>query len=225
MSNETALLTQNQLPAVTFNGLAGPQQSWSCGNIRLISNAGSYLERLTSICGPREAIAKIVDLVVQSTEQCLSNLPSERTYDPTIGIGWWQGEQWGLLIYMEVSGGAQPTVPLADILNANLELMNDVYLLRGVDHPMWGCSDTYWSMLEIGHKKPEQREAAFDLALQLCSTRAMAGGEPEEGEEPDAIFAPNPSDIYQLTRDIYELHDTFVDWNLARTPKDVSQGS
>lgn len=224
MSNETVLLTKNQLPAVTFNGLAGPQQSWSCGNIRLISNAGSYLERLTSICGPREAIAKIVDLVVQSTEQCLGNLPSERTYDPTIGIGWWQGEQWGLLIYMEVSGGAKPTVPLADILNANLDLLKDVYLLRGVDHPMWGCSDTFWAMIEIGHK-PEERDAAFDLALRLCTTRAMSGEEPEEGEESDATFAPAPSDIFDLTKDVYALHDTFVHWNVARTKGDASKGS
>lgn len=72
MEISTTLLVPDQLPAITFNGLAGPDQSWSCGNTRLISDAGSCLERLTSICATPEVAAQLVELGVSASASALA---------------------------------------------------------------------------------------------------------------------------------------------------------
>jgi len=211
MSSESSVLIRDQLPSITFNGLNGPAQSWSCGNIRLISDAGSYLERLTSLCGPPEVIAQIVEVVVAATEKSLAERTSD--YKPTIGIGWWKGSRWDLMIYMEVSGEGQPAVALVDVLNAHPDLLQQVYVLRGVDHPLFGCADTIWTLLEIGHERPELREEAFGLALTMCTTSASGGEEPDEN---DGLSAPHPSDPFALVKDVYAIMGTFADWDTAR---------
>ena len=215
MTSQTPALRKDALPKITFNGLAGPKRSWSCGQERLISDAGSYLERLTSLCGPPDAIAELVKIIVDATERSVDALVSGGENMPNIGIGWWQGEQWDLLIYMEVSGSGTPAVALADVLNANLDLLEGVYVLRGVDHPMWGCSDTFWALAEIGHTHPEKRDAAFDLALRLCTNGAMRGEELEEGEE-DGPQAPNPSDVLEFSKDVYAFINSLAVWDNAR---------
>jgi hypothetical protein len=216
MNAATSLLIPNQLPPITFNGLAGPDQSWSCGKIRLISNAGSYLERLTSLCAPPEAMAQLIELVVQATEKCLSERTSD--YQPTIGIGWWKGKHRDLLIYMEVSGEENPAVPLADVLNSRPDLIKETFVLSGVDHPLFGCQDTLWQLLAIGHKKAELRNEMFDLALKLCVTSSLRGNSPPEDPEdhPDGLELLNPSDPFQMVMDVQAILGTFYDWEMAR---------
>lgn len=214
MDLHTALLVPNQLPPITFNGLAGPDQSWSCGEIRLISDAGSYLERLTSLCAPPDVAEKLVELVVNATEKCLSERTSD--YQPNIGIGWWKGEHRHLLIYMEVSGEKEPAVPLADVLNSRPDLLEETWALFGVDHPMFGCGDTFWKLLDMGHQEPVLREEAFDLALTLCTTAAVRGEEVPEDPDDDHLQAPNPSDPFYMVKDVNAIIATFAEWDTAR---------
>ena len=207
-------LVPNQLPPVTFNGLAGPDESWSCGNIRLISNAGAYLERLTSISAPPEVTAQLVDLVVKETERHLGERTSD--YQPTIGIGWWKGTHRDLLIFMEVSGEDKPAVPLADVLNSRPDLLEESWVLFGVDHPMFGCGDTFWKLVSIGHEQPELREEAFDIALKLCTTAEVRGEERSEGPDGDDLQATNPSDLFEMAKDVDAIIATFSGWDMAR---------
>jgi hypothetical protein len=215
MNPTDPILHKDELPAITFNGLAGPKRSWSCGNTRLISDAGSYLERLTSLCGPSDQVAELVKIVVDATEKRVKEMVDAGEEAPNLGIGWWQGETWDLLIYMEVSG-SEPALALADILNSNLDLLNGGFVLRGVDHPMFGCSDTFWSLLEIGHNRPEKSADVFDLARLLCTTYQIRGETPEDDDEHDGLRAPNPSDVFQLSRDVYAFLDSFAAWDVAR---------
>ena len=214
MDLHTALLVPNQLPPITFNGLAGPDQSWSCGEIRLISNAGSYLERLTSICAPPEVAAELVDLVVNATNKALADRTSD--YQPNIGIGWWKGTHRHLLIYMEVSGEKEPAVSLVDVLNSRPDLLGESVVLFGVDHPMFGCGDTFWKLLDMGHHEPGLREEAFDLALKLCTTAAVRGEEVPEDPDGDHLQAPNPSDPFYMVKDVNAIIATFAEWDTAR---------
>lgn len=207
-------LVPNQLPPITFNGLAGPDESWSCGKIRLISDAGSYLERLTSISAPPEVAAQLVELVVRETNRCLSERTSD--YQPNIGIGWWKGKHRHLLIYMEVSGEKERAVPLADVLNSRPDLLEETWVLFGVDHPMFGCGDTFWKLVTIGHEEPELREEAFDLALKLCTTAAVRGEEVPEDPDDDHLQAPNPSDPFYMVKDVNAIIATFAEWDTAR---------
>ncbi len=212
----TSLLIPDQLPAITFNGLNGPDRSWSCGNIRRISDAGSYIEYLTSLCGPAEAVSKIVDLVVQATEQRLAEVDSDQEKTPrTVGIGQWQGKEWGLMVYMEVFAD-KALVPLADILNAHPELLQGIYVLCGVDQPLFGCADTFWKLLDMGHQKPELREEAFALALRLCTTASDRGEEIPEDTDDDLLQAVQPSDPFYMVKDVNGILATFAAWDTAR---------
>lgn len=214
MEISTTLLVPDQLPAITFNGLAGPDQSWSCGNTRLISDAGSYLERLTSICATPEVAAQLVELVVSATEKCLSERVGAD--QPNIGIGWWKGEHRHLLIYMEVFGGREPAVPLVDVLNSRPDLLGESAVLLGVDHPMFGCGDSFWKLLDIGHQHAELREEVFGLALKLCTTAAVRGEEVPEDPDDDHLQAPNPSDPFYMVKDVNAIIATFAEWDTDR---------
>lgn len=217
-------MKRDALPRITFNGLAGPDRSYHCGEERRLGDAGAWAECVCSFAGSPGMVAEFFKLISDAAERNVARLLEEGKDAPPIGIGWWKGQhEWDLLLYMEV-GDSKGTVPVHEVLNENKDLWDDFLLLVNPGTIMWGCPDTFWKLARFGHQNPERQDTAFDLCMRLATNQTMRGETLEEEEdEEDSPQAPVPGDAFQMMDDPYAYLDSLAAWDNARKLSESTQ--